>query len=165
MNSLRVSIPATGSRFVSNGEQGILFGQPPEVLKGLLINGIESFDTLVLLDTKEKDGSLTNNLEFPFYFFLFVSNGLSEGRKLNLVGDEESISQALRLLRLTLLGPTEPELLSWGTCAEIRKEWLGVSEALALVDQNGAPRPVEDFFNLNQFLTRDRFYKDLCLFG
>jgi hypothetical protein len=29
--------------------------------------------------------SLTNNLEFPIYFFLFVMSGLDEGKKLNLV--------------------------------------------------------------------------------
>lgn len=60
-------------------------GSPPEVLKGLLLHGVSNFDTLVLPDIKEKGGSLTNSLEFPLYFFLFVSKGLQSGRKLNLV--------------------------------------------------------------------------------
>ena len=79
----------------------ILLGQPPEVLKGLLLHGISNFDTLVLPDVKEKNGSLTNSMEFPLYFFLFVSNGLADGRKHNLVGEEDDISHALRLLRIT----------------------------------------------------------------
>ena len=45
--------------------EGSLSGQPPEVLKGLLREGISSFDTLVLPDIREKNGSLLNNLEFP----------------------------------------------------------------------------------------------------
>jgi hypothetical protein len=41
-----------------------------------------------------------NSLELPLYFFLFVSKGLEQGRKLNLVGEQIDISHALRLLRI-----------------------------------------------------------------
>jgi hypothetical protein len=83
--------PASGSRVVRNDSETILFGQPPEVLKGMLIEKISHFDTLVLLDIKEKDGSLLNNLEFLLYYFLFYSNGLADKRKIKLVGSEEDI--------------------------------------------------------------------------
>ena len=79
----KIIIPATGSRIVTDDAEVILFGQPPEVLKGLLREGIERFDTLVLTDIREKSSSLLNNLEFPLYFFLFYSKGLEEKRKLN----------------------------------------------------------------------------------
>jgi len=110
MSPLDISKPADGSRVIQYGGESVLIGQPPEVLKGLLLQAIPTFNTLVLVDSKEKDGSLLNNLEFPLYFFLFMSNGLAQGRKLNLVGYKEDISQVFRLLRLTLLGPTEAEL-------------------------------------------------------
>ena len=84
-------------------------------MKGLLREGVTRFDTLVLTDIREKSSSLLNNLEFPLYFFLFFAKGLAEKRKLNLVGDTESISHALRLLRYTLLGPTRAELDKWRT--------------------------------------------------
>ena len=74
MSKPTIMAPAQGSRIVRDGTSTILFGQPPEVLKGLLRHHVESFDTLVLTDVKEKDGSVLNNLEFPFYFFLFVSS-------------------------------------------------------------------------------------------
>jgi hypothetical protein len=115
MSKLQIIKPASGARIVRNESETILFGQPPEVLKGLLIENISRFDTLVLLDIKEKDGSLLNNLEFLLYYFLFYSNGLKDGRKIKLVGSETDISQALRLLRLTLIGPTEEELKAWNT--------------------------------------------------
>ncbi len=57
--------PADGSRVVRDDTHAVLFGQPPEVLKGLLLKQIRSIDTLVLIDTRERDGSLLNNLEFP----------------------------------------------------------------------------------------------------
>jgi len=125
----------------------ILLGQPPEVLKGLLREGVSKFDTLVLTDIREKTCSLLNNLEFPLYFFLFFSKGLAEKRKLNLVGDSDSISHAMRLLRFTLLGPTPEELDHWNTEEGLKHEWLGVSAALALKTDQGDMIQVADFFN------------------
>lgn len=151
MTELVVLEPASGCRIVKNDAETILFSQPPEVLKGLLLNKITRFDALVLTDIKEKHGSLTNNLEFPLYFFLFVANGLAEKRKLKLIGHQRDITQALRLLRITLLGPTAKELDGWGTDAGQKKEWLGVSQELALKDTDGNLIPVEEFFELIPF--------------
>jgi hypothetical protein len=147
----KIIIPATGSRIVTDDSEVILFGQPPEVLKGLLREGVSRFDTLVLTDIREKSGSLLNNLEFPLYFFLFFAKGLAEKRKLNLVGDAESISHALRLLRYTLLGPTRGELDKWHTEEGLKNEWLGVSEAVAIKNDAGEAMKVEEFFTLVPF--------------
>ena len=143
----QVITPAPGARIVTDESEVVLFGQPPEVLKGLLREGITRFDTLVLTDIREKNRSMINNLEFPLYFFLFFSRGLAEKRKINLVGNAETISHALRLLRFTLLGPTRAELDAWHTEESLKNEWLGVSEALAIKDDEGKIIPVEDFFN------------------
>lgn len=143
--------PCLGSRLYEDDHGSVLVGQPPEVLKGLLLHGITNFDTIVLPDIKEKGGSLTNSLEFPLYFFLFVSKGLSQGRKLNLVGERTDISHALRLLRITLLGPTRQELENWRTEVPLRDEWLAASKELALKDKSGNIIEVEDFFNVIPF--------------
>ena len=116
-----------------------------------MLHGVSNFDTLVLPDIKEKGGSLTNSLEFPLYFFLFVSNGAAEGRKLNLVGENVDISHALRLLRITLFGPTRQELDGWNTQTELRDEWLAASKELALRDRQGNIMSIEDFFNVLPF--------------
>ena len=147
----KILMPAPGCRIVTDESETVLFAQPPEVLKALLRENITNFDTLVLTDIREKDGSLLNNLEFPLYFFLFIARGLAENRKLNLIGDPETISQAMRLLRYTLLGPTRSELDKWHTSEALKREWLAVSEALAIKDGNGKVRPVDDFFNLIPF--------------
>ncbi len=151
MAVLKVSKPADGSRVLQYGEESLLIGQPPEVLKGLLLNKIPTFNTMVLTDSKEKDGSLLNNLEFPLYYFLFMSNGLSDGKKINLVGCAEDISRVFRLLRLTLLGPTQAELEGWGTPKRVQREWLESSNYLALKDERGQVREVESFFNVIPF--------------
>jgi len=151
MTILDVSKPADGSRVVQYGEESLLIGQPPEVLKGLLLKAIPTFNTLVLIDSKEKDGSLLNNLEFPLYFFLFMSHGLASGKKLNLVGTEDDISRVFRLLRLTLLGPTEQELDAWGSREVLKSEWLGASKFLALKNADGSLKEVESFFNVIPF--------------
>lgn len=147
-----VEIPAQGSRIVKGDQDVILFGQPPEVLKGLLANQVTGFETLVLTDVREKDGSLTNNLELPIYFFLFVMNGLGQGKKLNLVGEPEDISQALRLLRFTLMGPTRAELDKWETEDLLKEEWLSMAQAIALKYENGKIIPVEEFFSPKPFV-------------
>lgn len=143
--------PCLGSRLFEDANGSILIGQPPEVLKGLLLHGISNFDTLVLPDIKEKGGSLINSLEFPLYFFLFVAKGLEQGRKLNIVGEPADISHVLRLLRITLFGPTRLELETWGTEADLRDEWLAACQELALKDSYGETIPVQDFFNLHPF--------------
>jgi len=143
----QIITPAQGCRIVKDEAEVILFAQPPEVLKGLLREGVSRFDTLVLSDIREKNGSLMNNLEFPLYFFLFYSRGLAENRKINLVGDADAISQAVRLLRFTLMGPTPEELGKWHTEEGLKKEWLAVSEAISLKNDRGKVIPIEDFFN------------------
>ncbi len=143
----QILTPAQGSRIVRDEAEVVLFGQPPDIVKGLLRAGITRFDTLVLPDNREKAGVLLNNLEFPLYSFLFFSNGLAERRQLNLIGDADAISQAMRLLRITLTGPTRAELDHWHTDEALKNEWLGASEELALKQDHGAVIPVEDFFN------------------
>lgn len=148
---IQIEIPAQGSRIVKLEEKVILFGQPPDIVKGLLRQKIYSFNTLVLTDIREKDGSVLNNLEFPLYYFLFIAKGFVQKRKLNLVGDKTVISQLLRLLRLTLTGPTKLELDIWGTNVSLKNEWLNVSKELALKYASGEMIPVEDFFNIVAF--------------
>jgi hypothetical protein len=147
----RILTPAPGCRIVTDESETILFAQPPEVLKGLLRENITRFETLVLTDIREKNGVLLNNLEFPLYFFLFIAKGLSEKRRLNLVGHRDCISQAMRLLRFTLLGPTRAELDKWHTDEALKNEWLDVSAALAIKNNDGDLVKVDEFFNLIPF--------------
>ena len=69
MSEFEVLTPAQDSPVVRDDDGVIFFGQQLELLKGILVCDIDTFDTLILIDVKEKDGSMLNNREFPIYFF------------------------------------------------------------------------------------------------
>lgn len=144
-----------GCRVINTDEQdekAVLFGQPPEVLKAILKGGIGNLDVLVLPDVRERGNVLLNNLEFPLYYFLFVANGLAQGRLLTLVGDETHISHALKQLRLTLLGPTVADLQDYGTDDAVKREWINSIEFFALKNAAGEVRDVSSFFHIVPFV-------------
>ena len=145
MAKIDLITPAAGSRLVVAGEQSLVFGQPPEVLKGMKRCGHENFTGLVLIDTRERDGSLMNHVEFLLYHFLFNLNGHASGEKIALIGDLQAIRQLKRLLKITLLGPDASQLEQWGN-AESGQEWLAVSEHSALRGLNGQRLSVDDLF-------------------
>ncbi|MEM7407046.1 MAG: cyclic nucleotide-binding domain-containing protein [Pseudomonadota bacterium] len=147
---MQVVYPMSGCQVVVSGERTLLFGQPPEVIKSLARHNIHRLDTLVLRDSRASGDVLLNNIEFPLYHFLFISNGLQERRKLRLVGYRAEIEQAVEVLRLTLLGPTRDELIRWGTEAELREEWLNAMHFFALKDASGNPLGIRDFFEFHE---------------
>ena len=163
MAEAAVSRPATGARVVTAGDDVVLFGQPLEVLKGLLLTRTSPFTALVLSDIRERDGTLTNNLEFPLYFFLFVTGAFFRGERLVLIGNDEDISHQLRLLRLTLLGPTPCELDSWDCDPRLKEEWAAVTNELALKDENGEIVDVDGFFDLRPFVDGKATAGDLTI--
>ncbi|MDA1206738.1 MAG: hypothetical protein O2858_03600, partial [Proteobacteria bacterium] len=151
MNDVEVIAPASGCRLVKTQDLSLLFGQPPEALKGLLRHQIDHFDGLVIIDTRERDGSLLNHVEFLLYYFLFELGGYSEGRKLHLIGNETAIRQVKRVLKLCLLGPDPEQLNTWDTDPALAKEWLAVSQDAALKDANQQILTIDDFFQTHVF--------------
>ena len=131
-------------------DRAVLFGQPPEVITRPVRHGIHRLDTLVLRDSRERGDVLLSNLEFPLYHFLFISNGLQEGRKLRLVGRRSQIEQMMEVLRLTLPGPTRDELVHWNTAPEVREEWVNASEHFALKHKSGDVIHVQEFFEIHE---------------
>ena len=95
--------PMNGCKIVHWNDQTLLFGQPPEVVKGLLRHDVTSLNTLVLLDTKEHHGALLNSLEFPLYFILFMADNIKPNLRINLIGERRDIYQAIEILRLIFL--------------------------------------------------------------
>lgn len=143
--------PMNGCKIVQWNDQTFLFGQPPEVVKGLRRHDVTTLNTLVLLDTKERQGVLLNSLEFPLYFILFMTDNVQPDQRINLVGERGDIYQAIEILRLTLLGPTEQELNLWETDHHLKQEWLNANKAFAFKDSNGEVRNIESFFNIFAF--------------
>lgn len=146
-----VLTPATGAKLVRASGTNFLIGQPPEVLKGLLRARVDQIHALVLTDSRASDGSLLHNVEFMLYHFLFVSEGLKRGEKLALIGPSRLIADIKRLLKITLLGPDPEQLEAWHTESNQAAEWLDVSIATALKDQDGKPLTVDDLVSSHPF--------------
>ena len=144
--------PASGSRLIQAAGHSVLVGQPPEVLKGLKLSGCEHFDGVLLIDTRERDASLMNHVEFLLYHFLFDLGGYARGEKLLLIGNIQAIKQAKRLMKITLLGPDPEQFERWGSEPILAKEWLGIAEDAALRGPDQAILTVDDFFTTHTFV-------------
>ena len=155
--------PAAGSVLVNAGKVHFLIGQPPEVLKGLMRSGTNTVHALILSDTRERDGSLLHNVEFVLYHFLFVSEGLARGEKLALIGPQAVIDQVRRIIQITLLGPDESQLDSWGTSDEQKYEWLEVAKATALKSAEGTILTVDDLLSYHPFANDEVEFRDVSL--
>ena len=151
MQEINVTVPASGCRLLNAGSLALVFGQPPEVLKGLLRNQVESFDGLVLIDSRERDGSLLNHIEFLLYHFLFQLGGHQASRKLHLIGDNLQLDQVKRVLQLCLLGPDSEQFSVWQTDPALAQEWLRVAEASALKDASQHLLTIDDLVETHVF--------------
>ena len=151
MSNIEIITPATGSRLVQAAGLSLLVGQPPEVLKGIKLSGHDHFHGILLIDSRERDGSLMNHVEFLLYHFLFNLGGYAKGEKLLLIGDAQAIKQAKRLMKITLLGPDPDQFRQWQSDPLVAKEWLEVSEDAALKGPDQQILNVDDFFETLTF--------------
>jgi len=112
-----------GAVLYSSSLGNILIGCPPEILKVLMIKHIPMPDTIVLPGTMHFGSSSQACLEFPFYHFLFIQQGLARGKKFKVMAKKAACERLANMLRVTLLGPEITESLS----AEAR---LGIPKKL-----------------------------------
>jgi hypothetical protein len=108
---ISVFSPAEGATLYSSSLGNILIGCPPEILKALLKSHLPMPDTVVIPGTMYKDASSQACLEFPFYHFLFIQQGLARGKKLKVFAEKATCIKLVDMLRVTLVGPNEEEAL------------------------------------------------------
>lgn len=103
--------PTEGATLYSSSLGNILIGCPPEILKALLIAHLPMPDTIVIPGTMYKNASSQACLEFPFYHFLFIQQGLARGKRLKVFAEKKTCTNLVDMLRVTLMGPNEKEAL------------------------------------------------------
>lgn len=142
---ISVFSPVEGSTLFSSSLGNILIGCPPEILKALLKHHLPMPDTIVIPGTLHNNASSQACLEFPFYHFLFIQQGLARGKKFKVFAEKVICEKLRNLLRVTLLGPNKneiltiekkiniPELTDKQTIEQIIKE----TDYLALKKKNG----------------------------
>jgi hypothetical protein len=122
--SKRVLQPFPGCTIVHSAAGDIQFGSPSEIIKLLQKMQIEVPHIIVLPDDFFAFGINQASVEFPLYYFLFLKQGFFKNEKFVLVGTPRQIQRVKTILQLTLLGPTDRQMRSWGVAniAELRRE-------------------------------------------
>lgn len=100
----------------------ILFGCPPEILKRVLAAHLPMPDTVVVAENLHHIHSSQASLEFPLYHFLFVQRGLERERRFQVVATGKQCEGLEELLRVTVVGPSEKEMVKAGTEPSLAKE-------------------------------------------
>ena len=155
--------PMDGSVLFSSSLGNILVGCPPEILKVLLKKHLSMPDTIVIPGTLHKYSSSQVCLEFPFYHFLFVQQGLARGKKLKVFAKQSICRKLSEMLRVTLLGPgldqvlkaerrlLLPQKINQKKIGQIRKE----AEYLALKAENGRVLPIDKMIEFRPLEVND----------
>jgi len=153
-----------GAILYSSSLGNILIGCPPEILKTMMTKHVPMPDTIVIPGTLHKFNSSQACLEFPFYHFLFIQQGLARGKKFKVLAKKSTCEKLSNMLRVTLLGPDLKESL------EVEKK-LGLPlrldqkkitqisqeiEFLAPKDKNGKSYQLEEMIEFVPFETGDK---------
>ena len=101
----------SGSYLYSSSLGNILIGCPPEILKVMMVKHVPMPDTIVIPGTLYNKNSSQACLEFPFYHFLFIQQGLARGKKFRVMAKKAVCKKLADLLRVTLIGPTLDEVM------------------------------------------------------
>ncbi|MFH1707292.1 MAG: cyclic nucleotide-binding domain-containing protein [Planctomycetota bacterium] len=122
--SKRVLQPFPGCTIVHTAAGDIQFGSPSEIIKLLQKVQIEVPHIIVLPDDFFAFGINQSSVEFPLYYFLFLKKGFFKSEKFILIGTPAQIRRVKTILKLTLLGPTDRQMKTWGisNSAELRRE-------------------------------------------
>ncbi|MBI5077043.1 hypothetical protein HZB94_01540 [Candidatus Falkowbacteria bacterium] len=110
----------------------VMFGCPAEVLKVFKKKNLAVPKQIVLPSYFYNNGLVQAALEFILYNFLFVQQGFFRGEKLTVVGTAAQVERMRKILRLTLLGPTEEQMLAWRIDRRTRERALALSRHFAL---------------------------------
>lgn len=137
-----------GAYLFCSPQGNILFGCPPEILKRILASHLPMPDTVVVSETLHNYNSSQASLEFPLYHFLFVQRGLERKRRFQVVATPSQCEGIPELLRVTVVGPTDKEMIKAGTSKKLAKEIYQETHYLSLKNQaTGKPFAIKEMIN------------------
>ncbi len=142
---MHITSVAPGCYHLEGPAQSALLGSPPEILKALLKQKKKIPHVGILPDLSHKNGVSQMALEFLGYWFLFVEQGYQQGLKFRVLGTRRMCEKLYDILRITLLGPSRPEMKKWGL-SKARTDMLAdMAEGMA-IQKDGKVQPIEDLF-------------------
>ncbi|MDH4128857.1 MAG: Crp/Fnr family transcriptional regulator, partial [Spirochaetota bacterium] len=114
MAKIKIFDAMAGCKLIQCGDEVILAGIPPEVIKAIKLKNLPFPTALLIPDKLIIANNLQNSTEFPLYHFLFFCDGIKNKKKLKILGHSQHVKNNRELLRLTLFGPRADELLKIG---------------------------------------------------
>ena len=130
-----------GSFLFCSPQGNILFGCPPEILKRILASHLPMPDTVVLPENLHHFHSSQASLEFPLYHFLFVQRGLERKHRFQVVASKGQCKGLEELLRVTVVGPTDTEMIKAGTPKALAKELYQETTWMSLKNPTTGGKP------------------------
>lgn len=148
-----------GSVLYSTPLGNVLIGCPPEILKVILSKHVPMPDAIVIPGTLHKFNSSQACLEFPFYHFLFIQQGVARGKKFKILAKKSICEKIAEMLRVTLLGPGLEESLQVESILNLPplldkskvKQIIAEANYLAPKNKNGRPLELDEMVQLIPF--------------
>lgn len=139
-----------GAFYVTDGENGLLAGCPPEIVKVLRARGFPAPQVILLPDLPLRHGESQVSVEFPLYQHLFC-RPLKELQPLVLAGTHRRTEAARELLDLTLFGPDERTMRQWGLSAEEAEKLALETRWFHLKDSEGKSITLDKMVKTQEF--------------
>lgn len=98
-------------------------------------------DTIVVPEKLFHFHSSQASLEFPLYHFLFVQRGLERKRKFQVIANAAQCKGLAELLRVTVVGPTDTEMVAAGVPKKTAKEIFQETTYMSLKNPDKGERP------------------------
>lgn len=131
-----------GVKFIMEGEQALMAGCPPEIIKVLAQQQLPSPQAILLPDVAISQGESQVSVEFPLYHHWFAGDE-EPAQPMRLIGNARRVEAARELLRLTLFGPEPQELEAWGLTPEQAENLSRETRWFHLKDESGKRIPLE----------------------
>ncbi len=122
-----------GCKILKDGQGfSCMFGVPAEVLKVYHRKNLTPPSVIIAPDEFFKFGIVQCAMEFILYEFLFVQGRFFKGEKLTFIGTKTQNERVKKILRLTLLGPSQEQMEQWNISPERQEQVLKLSNHFAL---------------------------------
>ncbi|MBF0288483.1 MAG: hypothetical protein HQM14_11755 [SAR324 cluster bacterium] len=103
-----------GSSLLETPTGSTLFGCPPEILKQILFQKLPIPNSIVLPAKLYRRHCSQAAIEFVFFYYLFIHNGLEKYGKFRIFGTNSQCRLLKESIRIVLIGPTEKEICEQG---------------------------------------------------
>lgn len=137
-----------GCYYVTDGQNALLAGCPPEIVKVLRQRGLRPPRSLLLPDVPVARGESQVAVEFPHYYHVFSAGpGQPPPPPMQILGSARRVAAALELLELSLFGPDETTMVSWGLAATEADALARETRWFQLKDPQGRRYTIDDLIH------------------